>query len=506
MSSIPTPGPIVSDFITTWSSTPGPEKTLVDNLAAYGTSRPANINGYHAAYEAALETALSSRLSSAIAGVFTFGAILDLTSSTNSPSSILESETYWASGSTSFDISLATNFPSTATNKSVGTYYKLSFPGGTAGTKYLVVLDSLDISGGLQVQDGDAVVIYDTGSYKRLDKIDNVQTSISGTEDVIEATQDANSSNYTLDLATAVKDKLALVDTTETVGDVRGSINATLINIMQRLQTITGFMNYVQSTATFLDSTGKPISFNTNTVSTTVNGENLETENSVVQYPNAVTFTSESLPSSNYYYGSTIIVSVTGVEVLLETLASVFVSVDGGATYVSMDSTVAGAYSKSVDVPYTTATSANKVFLKVTTSQLPLGYIIPNYASYNTLKVDLVQDAADRFGITGPNACSITGGSFRLTENDEMTTLLVSTFPTQIGVQDDLGNRQYFDVSAAGTVEVFMTGTAVTLAPAGTFVVGRVYSLFVSNGTAGTGAATATKFIVSSTITSLLGV
>lgn len=507
--SIPARGPIVGSFITEFGTGTGAERTLIDNLKAYGTTKSALINGYHAAYEAALEKAIDTKIdaiSTTVADVFTFGAILDLTDVVDGQVSILsEATSYLANGPNKFQISWADNFPTTANAKNVGTYYKLLFPAeGNADTKYRVILDSNDVSDGLVVQSGDAVVIYDNG-YKRLDRIDNVQTSISADDSGgLTATQDTNSSNYTIDLSQTTKDTLASVPD-------RDSVNATLTSIIQRLQTVTTFMAFIESSGFFLDSNGNPISFASvmQTIATPVTTGNLLTDNDVVQYPLPVTYTAVSVTGS-YYYGDSIEIEISDVAVILsETVLGVYASIDGGRTYEELlqDVNVPTTYSKLFDeagktVPYTTAGTRN-VSVKVVTNVNAMGYVIPNYTTYTTLDVQLIADVANVNPLVIDSLTQATVTGPFLLANQSGTALTITGFPTQMGIQLAVApfTRVYFDNAEVNTI---LTGTTPVQFSDLTLVAGSTYNLFVSDGSSGD--ADARKFVVSSTISVSVGV
>lgn len=332
---VPTLGPIVQAFSDTYATgASGANRTLVEELAEYGTTRSAYVNGYHAAYEAALEKAVDEKILNGISSVFTFGGILDLTDSTNDVDSILDGETYNAIDGIAFNISLAVNFPTEVAGAgiNVGTYYKLSFPGDSTA-RYRVKLNTDDTTvdasslPGIVVQDGDAVVVYDTGSFKRLDRIDNVQTSLTegdayisivqtgssyavALQGTVKTTIDATITEVTgtanqieivptlatgantvlLSLASGVTDVLALVDTTESASSIRGSVNITLTGIIQRLQTVTAFMEFMESAGGMLDANGDPVTFSdvmNLDADPAVTTETLPVANNVVQFPTA---------------------------------------------------------------------------------------------------------------------------------------------------------------------------------------------------------------------------
>lgn len=531
--SIPTPGELVSSFITEYGTTPGVKKDIIDNLAAFGTTRPAFVNQYHAAYEAALEASVNDKISSTVSSVFTFGKILDLTDSTgdptNDPPSIVN-ETYASPGGTAFDISKVVGFPTTAGALNVGTYYKLNFVGG-GSQQYIVKLNSDDAEP-LVVQNGDAVVIYQADGYKTLDKFDNVQTSITaGDSDYITVEQGSGTSNFTVSLATgvidtvgaaittltgaasqitvtpgaahevglsldaAVTDALALIDTTESADTIRSSVNSTLSGIIGRLQTVTSFMSFMESTGLLFDASGAPVTFSNAMNLSTVPTE-LTLDSGVVEIPAVVSYTTTPLSSTSVYIGDTVSLDITDLSVPSpQTISSVDFSIDGGATYSTLAGS-SGTYATEIAITSNTA-GTRVVKIKVTTSTsavhiINYGSFVVNVATLKTLGGGFISGGvSDSVDITGPI------GLFRA---DDTLITDAGDFIQQVGLIGSDDSKQFFTFAELSVgVFVFLdTATGTYSQPGLTWTPSTTYSLFVSNGSGGSGD---TVRIVSSTLT-----
>lgn len=527
--SIPTPGELVSSFITEYGTTPGVKKDIIDNLAAFGTTRPAFVNQYHAAYEAALEASVNDKIAGTVSSVFTFGKILDLTNSTGDPTSIVN-ETYASPGGTAFDISKVVGFPTTAGALNVGTYYKLNFVGG-GSQQYIVKLND-DDNEPIVVQNGDAVVIYQADGYKTLDKFDNVQTSITaGDSDYLTVEHASGTSNFTVSLASgvistvdaavttltgaasqitvtpgaahvvalsldaAVTDALALVDTTESADTIRSSVNSTLRGIIGRLQTVTSFMSFMESTGLLFDANGDPITFS-NVMNLSTNTTELSLDSGVVQIPAAFSYTTTPLSLTSVYIGDTVLLGITDLSVPSpQTISEVDFSIDGGATYSPLAGS-SGSYGTEITINSNTA-GTRVVKIKVLTSTsvehiINYGSFVVNVATLKTLGGGFISGGvSDSVDITGPI------GLYRA---DDSLITDAGGFIQQLGIIGSDDSKQFFNFAELSVgVFVFLDTANGTYSQPGLIWTPTItYRLFVSNGSGGSGD---TVRIVSSTLT-----
>ena len=308
-SSLPTAGSLVSSYV---SSHPQNAKVLA--LGAYATTKPAYVVGYHAAYTSVLEDAVTASVSSFTAttvGPFVFGGSLNL----KAPNDITADTGYLEGGSSNYRIETAEDWPTSDLEaKDVGRYYIISISGSTAS--FSVILDNSDTSPVI-VKDGDSVAIKMSSTqtpFKTLQKVGNSVTNIrSANSDYVAVVRTPETNNYSIDIAQTTKTTInsaltnveagtglsvsgtgrsrtvalseatqstlsaALTGVTAGTGiSVSGSgssktvavasgltdaINDTLTSIIGRLQNVTDFMAFMQSTGTLVDSSGAPLTF-----------------------------------------------------------------------------------------------------------------------------------------------------------------------------------------------------------------------------------------------------
>ena len=236
------------------------QNPLLLELDKYGTTRPAYVVRYHADYMAALEAATDAKIAAATSGptgpsanVFVYGGAIDING--------IDATTYGPLAITPYLLVSPDNYASGPNVLDQGRYYRIVDSSEVpTNNRVKIVVDSLD-SIGVIVKPGDAVIVRDATSgetsYKALDLVDNTVPQISSLNSAITAVVQPDGT-YQLDLSAEASGALT---SGANLPNIQTDINTALNTIFNRLQTVTRFIGYMESTGTLLDAFGYPTTF-----------------------------------------------------------------------------------------------------------------------------------------------------------------------------------------------------------------------------------------------------
>lgn len=296
---MPSLGALVNNYVNVENHT-GDAAALarIAALEAIGDGRPAYVVGYHAAYTNVLEAAVAEALDNIgpSLGPFVFNGNLNLDNGVEGyPANVISSpgNNYIVpSVPTQGQYSVSTqcaDWPVGSAALDVGKFYIVKIPGNTTDT-FRIKVDQADTTPvDVEHNDSVAITLAQDGVTKTFQKIDNAVTNIDGTT-YTSVTRASGTNTFTIDLSQSSKTSLGLANSSiQSVAAAAGNssitvgagataknvtvkiadgytstINETLTEIMTRLQTVTTFMGFIESTGQFFDNNGNPVTFSSN--------------------------------------------------------------------------------------------------------------------------------------------------------------------------------------------------------------------------------------------------